>query len=279
LNVILYYMSILIPTSTITISYYIVVWCKLLTSTIHDYIIPRSRLPWNLHSNPKVIINVQLNHNPVHTKSSISSNWESTWHFILKAKALNRNFSFWSFLFILFPLFSRSAAGTHWIKQVWEYWGLVSPVKALFLLSHWIFPGKSWQATQTFNFVVWYNERRQLTQYIHTFYKCVSGRGVVLTPCQRKADRLTIFSGFSSVPSPVTDPIDYSPVRQVWGLWWWGSLWLTGGAGSHSGWADGWWSLPPGGCWLPSQAWWCTGRPPSEAACTLGLRSISWMEQ
>lgn len=55
------------------------------------------------------------------------------------------------------------------------------------------------------------------------------------------------------------------PEMQVWGFWWWDSLWLTDGADTHSEWAGDWWSLPPGGCWLPWQKWWCRGRRRSEA--------------
>lgn len=76
----------------------------------------------------------------------------------------------------------------------------------------------------------------------------------------------------------------YWPEMQVWGFWWWDSLWLTDGADTHSEWAGDWWSLPPSGCWLPWQRWWCRGKRqsggvPSDCAQSTGDKTMHFVHE
>lgn len=82
----------------------------------------------------------------------------------------------------------------------------------------------------------------------------------------RKAEKDLCWSTNTMKSGSLSKGAPHWPEMQVWGFWWWDSLWLIDGADTHSEWAGGWWSLPPGGCWLPWQNWWCRRIRRSEAA-------------
>lgn len=82
----------------------------------------------------------------------------------------------------------------------------------------------------------------------------------------RKAEKELCWSTNTMKSGSLSKGAPHWPEMRVLGFSWWDSLWLTDGADNHSEWAGGWWSLPPGGCWLPWQNWWCRRIRRSEAA-------------